>query len=308
MSAAKVTIVVVNFRTPAVTLDCIRSLRTLDYPNWNLLVVDNASGDDSPAQLRAELAEREFLLAESNGGYTAGNNLGIRAALDGGAEYVLILNPDTVVHRRDFVTKLAEFLDAHPRVAAVGPRVYLREPGRVQNTVLEFPWLWRRAANAVAHRLFGRPLRSGEEVRQAEVLNGVCVLFRSAALREVGLFDERTFAYIEDVDWAYRAKRLGWRQAYLPVDGVVHLQKEAGYERGGAVDFLLKRNTLYFLMKTGHWLQAVGYTAATLTLAGVHRLTARSSVWSGRLVRAYWALWTNRWHACMGHPSRGGVA
>jgi GT2 family glycosyltransferase len=202
----------------------------------------------------------------------------------------------------DFIAALAARLAAAPEVGAVGPRVFLREAGRVQNTVLRFPWLWRRAVDWFRVRLFGMPLRSGSEPRTAEALNGVCVLFRGECLRKVGLFDERTFAYLEDIDWAYRAEQLGWRREYLPVDSVVHLQKETGYEPGGTVDYLLKRNTLYFLLKTRRLAQAAGYSAATLGLAAARRVRGGPREWPGRLARAYWQLWTGRATACMGRP------
>ena len=123
-----------------------------------------------------------------------------------------------------------------------------------------------------------------------------------AVAKEVGLFDERTFAYIEDVDWAFRAERKGWKRSYLPIDSVVHLQKESGYERGGTVDYLLKRNTLYFLMKSQRWIQAAGYTAATMAMATLQSAKSGSLAWSRRLGSAYLALWTARWNAVMGRP------
>jgi GT2 family glycosyltransferase len=162
--------------------------------------------------------------------------------------------------------------------------------------------VWRRAVDWVKIRLIGSPMRSRDQALDAEVLNGVCVLFRASALKEVGLFDERTFAYIEDVDWAFRAERKGWKRSYLPIDSVVHLQKESGYERGGTVDYLLKRNTLYFLMKSQRWIQAAGYTAATMAMATLQSAKSGSLAWSRRLGSAYLALWTARWNAVMGRP------
>jgi GT2 family glycosyltransferase len=302
MTPPAVGVVVVNFRTPDLTLACAESLRGLDYPNCKLLVVDNASGDDSAAKFVAALPAQELLVAPSNGGYTAGNNLGVAEMLRRGCEYILVLNPDTIVVNHQFVSELVEHLEANPTIGAVGPRVFLRRHGNVQNTVLRFPWVWRRAVDWVKIRLFGSPIRSRDEALDAEVLNGVCVLFRASALKDVGLFDERTFAYIEDVDWAYRAERRGWKRSYLPIDSVVHLQKESGYERGGTVDYLLKRNTLYFLMKSRRWIQAAGYTAATMAMATLQSAKSGSLAWSRRLGAAYFALWTARWNAVMGRP------
>lgn len=311
IATPSVVIVVVNFRTPEETIACVESLKTLRYGNMRIVVVENASGDDSAEILKSGLPEDVTLfLAEENGGYTAGNNVGMRHALEGGADYVHVINPDTLVLNPDYLTELVEFLEMNPEVGLVGPRVYLRSKEKVQNTVLRYPWLWRRVVDFVRSRFVKSRLRSGNEPIEAEVLNGVCILMRSDCLRDVGLFDDRTFAYIEDIEWSYRAQRKGWGRVYLPVDSILHLQKEGGYERGSKVEFLLKRNTLYFLLKSRHWFQAAGYTLATTALAAsqvVMKAARRRPVgpslhWAAGLSRSYWGLWTARWDDAMGRP------
>lgn len=328
----KVAIVVVNYRTADLTIDCVRSLQNLRYDELDIIVVENCSGDDSAVRFLQEfppltrggrggdraprgvtypqqLRHVTLLVAAENGGYTAGNNLGIEHALASGANFILVLNPDTVVINPDFLTTLVGHMVENPNVGAVGPRVFLRESGNVQNTVLRFPWVWRRIADWFRHCLRKPAPRSGALPIAAEVLNGVCVLLRADCLREVGLFDERTFAYIEDVEWSYRAQRAGYSRQYLPVDSIIHLQKDTGYERGGTVDFLLKRNTLYFLLKTHHRLQAIVYTLCTLTLAGMmiakstfSGRAAKNARFARRLARAYAGLWLGRTDSVMGFP------
>ncbi|MBY0588065.1 glycosyltransferase family 2 protein [bacterium] len=301
-----VAVVIVNYRTPLETIACVKSLAWQTHSNLSVIVVDNDSPDGSAELLDAELSNVELIRAPKNGGYTSGNNLGIESALAHGADYVLVLNPDTRALNDCFIARLIEFAESHPDVAAVGPRVHLRQVGHVQNTILEFPWLTRRVGG-VMKRIAGRrlPARSGNDPRPAEVLNGVCVLFRAEALFDVGTFDERTFAYIEDVDWGYRAAENGWLLWYLPVDSIVHEQKEAGYDRGSMVDFLLKRNTLYFLLKHRKPVQAAAYTLSTLSLGlahwGMRRLRDRR--WLTGLARAYGGLWLGRWDAVMGRPN-----
>lgn len=301
----RIAVVVVNYRTAEQTIACVQSLHGLHYSPFEIIVVDNDSRDGSAERFERELSSTRTLRAAGNGGYTAGNNLGIAEALLSGAEYVMVVNPDTVVANPDFLAPLVRYAETNPNVGAIGPRVFLRSPDQVQNTVLRFPWLHRRIIDAAVHRLAGRPLRSGAVPRQVEVLNGVCVLFRADALRDVGLFDARTFAYIEDVDWAWRACRRGWSCVYLPVDSIVHEQKVSGYERGGNVEFLLKRNTLYFLLKTRRYLQAAGYSTATLLLAVTRSLRGKRDDlgWLQRIVTAHAKLWTGRWDAAMGPPT-----
>lgn len=301
----RVAVVIVNYRTPRDTVECVESLRRLEGIVPRIIVVDNDSRDGSAEQLETALGPGVVLRADANGGYTQGNNLGIERALDEGAEFVLVLNPDTVAHNPKFLAELVRHAESHPRAGAIGPRVFLRSTARVQNTVLRFPWFWQRVVGMGQRMLLGSPKRSGETAKQVEVLNGVCVLFRAEALRAVGGFDARTFAYLEDVDWAYRADRLGWQRWYVPVDSVIHRQKEAGYETGSTVDYLLKRNTLYFLLKSGHRVQAAGYTLATLGLALWRRQRGRlkSAGWLPRLGNAYLSLWRGDWDRAMGKPN-----
>jgi GT2 family glycosyltransferase len=301
LQGPSVAVVIVNFRTPAQTIACVRSLERQRYPNLSIIVVDNDSRDGSAAEIKESLPGVALIRASSNGGYTEGNNLGIEAALARGADYVLILNPDTLSINHYFIKKLVEFAESRPRCGAVGPRVFWHSRDEVQNTVLVFPWLHRRVWGWMRTRLTGKPMRSVNHPRRAEVLNGVCVLFRSEALREVGVFDTRTFAYIEDVDWGYRAERLGWDRWYAPIDAIIHEQKKTGYERGSAVEFLLKRNTLYFLLKTGHRLQAAVYTAATY-VPGIMSLRPGRGAWLARLEAAYRGLWSGDIDRVMGRP------
>lgn len=306
----KVAIVLVHYERPDQTLMCIESLRLLTYANFEIIVVDNCGVDGLQQMMHARPLEALHVLSPRNGGYSGGNNVGIREALARRADFVHVLNPDTVVLNPDYLSALVKFLERSPRVAAVGPKVHLRQPGVIQNTVLQFPWLWRRIAGWARSRIASPRREQPEHVREAEVLNGVCVLFRAVALQEIGLLDEATFAYIEDVDWSYRAEAKGWRRVFLPVDSVVHMQKLNGYEHGSMVDYLLKRNTLYFLLKTNHYLQALAYTMATLLL-GIIRLVAQGahprsagsmSRWLACVSRTYLGLWTGRWQQVMGPP------
>jgi len=107
---------------------------------------------------------------------------------------------------------------------------------------------------------------SGEAVVEAETLNGVCLLIRAECLRQTGLFDENIFMYIEDAEMDHRARERGWSVRYLPIDSVIHLQKREGYHTIGMVSFLLKRNSVYFLCKTGKRLDAWSYAAISLLL------------------------------------------
>jgi len=260
-------IVVLNYRMREQIINCVRSLLQIGYPNYRIVVVDNGSNDDIEEAIRREFSSVTVIQTGGNLGYTGGNNAGIRYALDNGAEYVLIVNPDTVAVNPRFVGEMVVHMESHPETGIAGPRVFLRARESVQNTVLFAPGLWRNMAHWLRYRIAPKSLEfSGNEVVEAETLNGVCLLIRAECLRQIGLFDENIFMYIEDADMDYRARAKGWQVKYLPVDSVIHLQKQEGYHMTGMVNFLLKRNSVYFLCKIGKRFDAWSYAAISLLL------------------------------------------
>jgi len=267
MSEPSVYVIVLTYNSREVGRRCLQSLRGLTYPRRHVVVVDNGSKDGAEEMLRQEFPEMTVIQTGGNLGYTGGNNRGIEFALDQGADYVLILNPDTVLANPGFIEEMVAYAEAHPNVGIAGPRVFLREPGVVQNTILYAPGLWRNIVHFFRYRLKpGSCELSGDEVAEAEALNGVCLLIRSSCLRQIGLFDENIFLYIEDADMDHRAHKNGWRVVYLPVDSVIHQQKREGYHMTSAVSFFLKRNSVYFLCKIGKRFDAWGYAILSLLL------------------------------------------
>lgn len=263
----EVFILVLNYRMREPLRECLTSLRRLTYPNYRLVVVDNDSGDGVEEMIRTEFPATVFIQTGENSGYTGGNNRGLEYALAEGANYALILNPDTVLTNPRFLDEMVAYLETHPEVGIAGPRVFLREAGEVQNTVLFPPGLWRNTLNWFRYRLAPASLVfSGDKPVEAEVLNGVCLLIRLDCLRQIGLFDEDIFMYIEDADMDYRARQRGWSVRYLPIDSVIHRQKLEGYHQTGRVSFLLKRNSVYYLHKIGKRRDAWGYAALSLLL------------------------------------------
>jgi GT2 family glycosyltransferase len=295
-------IIVLTYHSREVIRPCLVSLGSLTYSNYEIVVVDNDSTDGTAEILQNEFPELTMIRSGGNLGYTGGNNRGIEHAIERGADYVLILNPDTVVADPKFLTKMIAYVEANPLVGIAGPRVFLREEGIVQNTVLFPPGLLRNIVNWVLFRINPKSFElSGDEVVETQVLNGVCILIRVNCLREIGLFDEKIFMYIEDADLDYRARREGWRVRYLPIDSIIHRQKRDGYHMTGPVSFLLKRNSVYYLCKIGKRLDAWGYAISSLTLLiirGILTLDRNKlrdyTQFCKRLIAAYRWILTNR--------------
>jgi GT2 family glycosyltransferase len=288
----RVGVVVVHHQQPELLAACLRSLQAIDYPNLDTVVVDSGSDAARHERLCSQFPRLDWVLSTENVGYSGGNNLGIARLLDRGCEYLLLLNADTECCAPDFVRRLVRFLDLNPRVALAGPRVYLRRPGEVQNTILRYPSLFRNVVDWFGFRLFPALYRrSGDRVRPAEMLNGVCVMLRAAAIRQVGAFDPHYFMYVEDADLGLRLRRSGWQLAYVPIDSIIHHQKETGYELDSPVSLLIRRNAVYFLRKHHRQAQAWGLAAANLILS-VARACASTSAQTFRNRLAFSrALW-----------------
>ncbi len=300
-------IVVLGYKSSSVTQRCLLSLRRLTYPNYRIVVIDNDSNDESVKELACLFPNLTVIQSGCNWGYSGGNNLGFEYAIANGADYVLVLNPDTELANPVFIEETISYLSKESYVGIAGPRVFFQNTGKTQNTVLFPPGFWRNLANWFAYRIAPDSFElCADAVVDAQVLNGVCLLIRSDCLAQAGLFDENIFMYIEDADMDYRARQSGWRIQYLPIDSVTHLQKQEGYSMTGEVSFLLKRNSVYYLFKIGKLLDASLVALFFLFLLFVRGLLKFDFVQHNRLcvrlVAAFYSIISGKYDSRFGYP------
>ncbi|MEO8601000.1 MAG: glycosyltransferase [bacterium] len=218
LAATGVTIIVLNWNRPDETIDCLESLQRADLRGARVMVVDNGSSDDSVARLRARYPDQHVLALPENRGYAGGNNAGIRAALDAGADAVLLLNNDAAV-APDFLPPLLWTMNSHARVAAVASAIV-----RQGYETLDVAWLDIYFGHGLVHRrgVNALPGEGFSDRREVEVAVGCSLLLSGEALRAIGPFDDAYFAYHEEVDWCYRARQAGWQVHYQPYSRVIH--------------------------------------------------------------------------------------
>jgi GT2 family glycosyltransferase len=260
-------VIVLNWNGLSDTLACLESLAELSYDAFHVTVVDNGSRESPRAAIAAAHAWVQLVENGRNLGYAGGNNAGIRRALDEDADYVWILNNDTVVDS-DSLTELVATAERHPRAGAVGGRVLRTDAPHV----LWVAWgrvTWLQSLIAlVGHNRPDGPAYDGE--RRVRWIPGCSILFRASALRDVGPFDEDYFAYHEDVEWAARAAAKGWELWYTGASRVHHAVHGSS---GGAESYvtfrkyLSARNSVLYARRYGRtWQKALMAAAILVTL------------------------------------------
>ncbi len=207
---------------------CLDSLaKAPPQRTMEVLVVDNASTDDTVAMVEAEFPWVRLIKSQENLGFSKGNNVAIRQCR---GRHIALVNPDVIVFPGCLDT-LAEFLDRHPKAGNVGPRVFNPDMTQ-QSTCRRFPTLWNNFCSATRlERLFKRnPLFAGEHmfyfahdrVLAVDVIVGCFSMIRREAFDEVGLLDEGLFMYGDDVDWCRRAWNAGWEVYFCPDARAIH--------------------------------------------------------------------------------------
>ena len=281
----KLLLIIVNYRTSQLVIDCLASLESevAVISGARVVIVDNASGDGSAEKIEAAILSEHWgewasvLRAERNGGFAYGNNLAIRPAMasDDPPEFVHLLNPDTIV-RPGAIRSLLALLEANPAAGIAGSRLEVPDGGLHPNG-FRFYSIPSEFENAASLRIVSRLLRrwtislplSGDE-QQVDWVCGASMMIRKAVLESAGYFDESYFLYYEEADFCLQAQRAGWTCWYIPRSRIIHVLSAASEVLTGAKRrppywfesrrYYLRKNHggLYAFVASMTW--ALGYT------------------------------------------------
>ncbi len=242
-------IVIVNFITRDITLDCLRSIHahTQDI-SFEILVVDNHSKDGSAQAIRENFPEVTQIENKDNRGFSAANNQGLRVSK---GRYAVLLNSDTVLVENCFAT-IVRYLDTHPEFSILGPEILdsNNQPCSMR--------LWEDTAYDAALKILGRFDSATEfnkmgsrETKEVEVVGGSCFVIRRDILATVGLLDENYFLYNEEDDFCRRARRFGKKVCYYPETRLQHLLGQSTHQPEIREKVILEtyRSNLYFFSK-----------------------------------------------------------
>lgn len=267
----KVSIVILNWNRKKDSLECLESISKSSISNGStssplsIIVVDNASTDDSRTEIKKALKrltfknknfDGEIIKNKENLGFAAGNNVGVRHALNHGADYILILNNDTVVGK-NLIVNLVNFAIKHPRVGIMSPKIYFA-PGfefhkeRYKTSQLG-KVIWYAGGDIDWNNIYGSNHGVDEvdrgqfdEVKQTDFATGAGMFAKAEALRETGLFDEKYYMYLEDADLSQRMKKKGWEVLYVPTACIWHKVAQSSKIGGSLNDYFIIRNRLLF--------------------------------------------------------------
>ena len=248
-------VVIVNYQTFELTKNTINSILEYNYPfSVEILVVDNASTDDSLSRLKDYFGSKvKFIASAENNGFAAGNNQALRIA-DG--RYQLLLNSDTVVWQ-DTLEDIYNYMEKHEDVGACGCRVLLENGELDKACKRSFP----NVKNSF-FRLFHIPTKSSndnynltdlpdDEVYEIDCLTGAFMFMRKDALDDAGLLDETFFMYGEDIDLCYRIKKVGWKIIYYGKSKITHLKGASSKKQKSKLIYEFYR-AMYIYYKKHH--------------------------------------------------------
>lgn len=240
-------IIILNWNGWQDTVECVKSCCGLSYTNFKILVVDNGSTDNSEAILRAELKGVSVLQTGANLGFAGGNNAGIRYALEDGAEYVWLLNNDTVVDC-NALSALVEVAASDESIGVLGSKILFYDIPDHLNT-----------AGGSINWKTGQPSLIGfrekddcrfDEIREVDTVSGCSLFIKRKVIENIGLMDERFFLYFEETDWVVRARNRGYRIVFVPHSKIWHKVSVAvGGHESPSMKYYMTRNNLLFMKK-----------------------------------------------------------
>jgi GT2 family glycosyltransferase len=240
----KVSILVVNWNRLGDTLECLNSIFKSDYPNFDVIVVDNGSTDRSVPSIRERFPQIIVLENAKNLGFTGGNNQGMRYALQRNADYVWLLNNDATTEP-DTLTKLVKAVEEHAEVGLISPLIHYHG----KSDEVQFSGI-RLDIDGYSYREMPPHSLPDEDVSKMDnLLVGTALLIKRRVVEDIGYLDEKYFAYVEDFEYCMRAKRFGHVSTVLPSARVYHKDAEWKVKkRKPMVVFLRSRNTYFFWM------------------------------------------------------------
>jgi GT2 family glycosyltransferase len=274
----RILIIVLCHNGLALTIACINSLHQLEYDRAEILIVDNNSTDGTPTAVRSLFPNIALIQTGANLGFAAGNNVGLRYALDHGYDYAFLLNNDTEV-TPNLLKELLAVAETDSTIGIIGPTIcYYDHPERIWSAGGAIDWHRGTSEMRGLNQRYHRPPPVPSNV---DFISGCALLCRCSVLERVGLLDERFFMYYEETEWCVRAKRAGFRIIQVPQARIFHKIPLDARANQPYVAYYMTRNRLLFLRATSATLSAWLNAALLQDLRTCLSLSVRPK-WRGR--------------------------
>jgi len=263
MKEPKIAIIIINWNTYQLTFNCLKSLEACTYKNKIIFFVDNGSKDGSGDKIALEFPDINYIQNEINEGFTGANNIALKVILKQNFDYVLLLNNDTEV-KPNFLTHLEASMNFDENLAATQPLI-LDFPNK--NTIWNAGGSFNSFFGLSKTRSKGMIYKPKLKIdTSTEWISGCCILVKIAVIHEVGLLDNRFFAYFEDVDWSIRMTNLGYKLGVVPKSIIYHHSSGSSKKNNTSNEgnlspyahYLNVRNHIYLIKKHTFFFNSIG--------------------------------------------------
>ncbi len=215
----RVYIIVLNWNGRDDTLSCLKSLQSTNYDNYKIVVADNGSEDDSVKAVRENFPDVDIIEIGKNLGFAGGNNIGIKYAMEKGADYVFLINNDTTVDP-DCLKELVEAAETDEKIGSVGSKIYYySEPERIWFAGGKINWLKNKGEHIGLDEV---DKGQYDEIKEVGYLTGCALLIKREVIEKIGVLSEDYFLYYEDADYSLRVKNAGYKNVYVPKSKIYH--------------------------------------------------------------------------------------
>ena len=259
----EVFIIILNYNGKKDTLECLDSLKKIDYQYNEIVLVENGSSDDSENAIKKEFPYVKLIKIKNNAGFTGGNNIGIRSVLKQKADYILLLNNDTIVDKR-FLSEMMKVAESDEKIGIVCPKVYFySRPKILQYAGLRFDI---SRGKSVLKGYDEEDIGQFDDIMEMDFCGGTCMLVRREVFEKVGLFDEDYFTYFEDNDLGFRVKKAGYKIMFCPGAKIWHkVSASSGGQENPLKEYYMSRNRVLFMRKNATKGQLAGFLPYLLT-------------------------------------------
>ncbi len=234
----KVAIIILNWNGKNDTIECLKSLQNIDYKNYEIIIVDNASSDGSVEEISKQFPSVNLICNKKNLRFAGGNNIGIKYAIENAFDSILFLNNDTIV-KENFLSEFVKYFSQNENIGICGGKIfYYSEPQKIWFAGGKINWFSGLTKHVGIRKM---DCDKFNQIMETDYVSGCCMLVKKSVFEKIGLLDENYFIYGEDADFSLRAKKFGFKLFYIPSSIIWH---KVSISSGGNFSWFKNKNKL----------------------------------------------------------------